>query len=80
MTVARGARYRSAIQPARASDSGGSNGPSLRIRATTARTSRPSAGVAPGPTTTPIAWRPPRPNGTRTASPGSSVPSPAGTA
>ena len=60
--------------PARAR---GSSGPSERTRAAIGRTPPPS-GATPSPTTMPIAWRPPRPNGTSTASPGSRSPSPAG--
>ena len=81
ITVASGARYRSATSAAKRSESGGSSGPSLRTRAAIGRTSRPSAAAAaPAPTITPIAWRPPLPNGTRTASPVSSGPSAAGAA
>lgn len=80
MTVASGARYRSATRRASAIESAGSRGPSLLTVAATSRSAVPSPGGAASPTTTPIAWRPPRPNGTSTASPASRPSIPGGRA
>src|SRR4051794_26802468 len=54
---------------AKARDSAGTSGPSLRTRATIGRSSPSPAASGASPTTMPIACRPPLPNGTSTTSP-----------